>query len=41
MARLDDRGEIGPGKRADFSRVRLARRTPSVLAVWRGGRRIA
>lgn len=40
MAKLHDRGDIAHGKRADFSRVRLARNMPSVLAVWRGGRRI-
>lgn len=40
MARLHDRGDIAPGKRADFSRVRLAGRNPSVLATWRSGRRV-
>lgn len=40
MARLDDRGDIAVGKRADFSRTRVSVRGPSVLAVWRAGRRV-
>jgi len=40
-AGLHDRGEIAMDKRADFARVRLVNGAPSVIAVWRGGRRIA
>lgn len=38
---LEDRGEIAVEKRADFSRVRVVQGMPSVIAVWRGGKRIA
>ena len=38
---LTDRGEIAVYKRADFSRVRLVNGMPSVIAVWRGAKRIA
>lgn len=38
---LLDRGEIAVGKRADFSRVRVVNGVPSVIAVWRGGKRVA
>lgn len=38
---LDDRGEIALDKRADFARVRMVNGIPSVVAVWRGGARIA
>jgi alpha-D-ribose 1-methylphosphonate 5-triphosphate diphosphatase len=38
---LNDRGEIAVDKRADFSRVRVLHGTPSVIAVWRGAKRIA
>ena len=38
---LTDRGEIAVDKRADFSRVRLLNGMPSVIAVWRGAKRIA
>jgi alpha-D-ribose 1-methylphosphonate 5-triphosphate diphosphatase len=38
---LHDRGEIAVDRRADFSRVRVLDGTPSVIAVWRGARRIA
>ena len=41
MAGFDDRGEITPGKRADFLRVRLVGDTPSIMAVWRKGERVA
>lgn len=41
MVGLDDRGSIGPGKRADFSRVRLVNDTPVVLGVWRAGHRVS
>ncbi len=37
---LTDRGEIALGKRADFSRVRVVNGAPSVIAVWRGGKRV-
>lgn len=40
LAGLKDRGEIAPGKRADFFRVRLVGGVPSVLAVWRAGQRV-
>jgi alpha-D-ribose 1-methylphosphonate 5-triphosphate diphosphatase len=41
MAGFADRGEIVAGKRADLVRVRLVGDTPSVMAVWREGERIA
>ncbi|MGI9486904.1 MAG: alpha-D-ribose 1-methylphosphonate 5-triphosphate diphosphatase [Geminicoccaceae bacterium] len=41
MGGFDDRGEITPGKRADLVRVRLVGDTPSVMAVWRQGERVA
>lgn len=37
---LTDRGEIALDRRADFCRVRLLNGAPSVIAVWRGGKRI-
>lgn len=40
-AGLDDRGELAPGRRADFLRVRLADDTPYIREVWRDGRRVA
>lgn len=40
LARLEDRGEIACGKRADFARVRVREGIPAVLAVWNAGRRI-
>jgi len=40
LAGLHDRGEIAPEKRADFCRVRLTGGIPTVLSVWREGRRI-
>ena len=40
MIGLDDRGAIRPGLRADLVRVRAAD-VPAVLAVWRGGERVA
>lgn len=41
MAGFNDRGEIAPGKRADLLRVRLVGDTPSIMAVWRQGERVA
>lgn len=38
---LDDRGEIAPGKRADFARVRVVADMPVVRSVWRTGTRVA
>jgi alpha-D-ribose 1-methylphosphonate 5-triphosphate diphosphatase len=38
---LDDRGEIAPGKRADFVRVRELDGVPVSMMTWREGRRIA
>jgi alpha-D-ribose 1-methylphosphonate 5-triphosphate diphosphatase len=38
---LDDRGEIAPGKRADFVRVRELDGVPVPIMTWREGRRIA
>ncbi len=38
---LDDRGEIAPGRLADLVRVRLVGDLPLVVAVWRGGARVA
>lgn len=40
-AKLDDRGEIVPGKRADLVRVRVMGGTPVVKGVWRQGRRVS
>ncbi|WP_029004332.1 alpha-D-ribose 1-methylphosphonate 5-triphosphate diphosphatase [Azorhizobium doebereinerae] len=40
-AKLTDRGEIAPGKRADLVRVRLAGEVPVARAVWREGARVA
>jgi alpha-D-ribose 1-methylphosphonate 5-triphosphate diphosphatase len=40
-ARLDDRGALLPGQRADLVRVRLHGDMPVVKAVWRGGRRVS
>ena len=40
LARLDDRGEIADGKRADFCRVRIISGLPKVVATWRGGLRV-
>ena len=36
-----DRGRLAPGLRADLVRVRRAGEVPSVLGVWREGRRVA
>jgi alpha-D-ribose 1-methylphosphonate 5-triphosphate diphosphatase len=41
MIGLDDRGLIAPGLRADLVRARLIGETPSVIAVWREGERVA
>ena len=41
MIGLDDRGAIAPGLRADLVRTRLIGETPSVIAVWREGDRVA
>ena len=41
MIGLDDRGAIAPGLRADLVRARLNGETPSVIAVWREGERVA
>ncbi len=40
MGGFTDRGEIMPGKKGDLVQVRLVGDTPTVMAVWRGGRRI-
>jgi alpha-D-ribose 1-methylphosphonate 5-triphosphate diphosphatase len=37
---LPDRGEVAPGKRADFLRVRVVGGVPNAIAVWRQGQRI-
>jgi alpha-D-ribose 1-methylphosphonate 5-triphosphate diphosphatase len=37
---LTDRGSIAPGLRADLVRVRMVGTTPTVVALWREGRRI-
>lgn len=39
-AKLDDRGEIAIGKRADLVRVRQVAGTPVVRSVWREGQRV-
>jgi alpha-D-ribose 1-methylphosphonate 5-triphosphate diphosphatase len=41
MIGLDERGAIAPGLRADLVRARLIADTPSVVAVWREGERVA
>jgi alpha-D-ribose 1-methylphosphonate 5-triphosphate diphosphatase len=41
MIGLHDRGVIAPGLRADLVRARLIGETPSVIAVWREGERVA
>ena len=41
MIGLEDRGAIAPGLRADLVRARLIGETPSVVAVWREGERVA
>lgn len=40
-AKLDDRGEIAMGKRADLVRVRQMNGTPVVRGVWRQGERVS
>jgi alpha-D-ribose 1-methylphosphonate 5-triphosphate diphosphatase len=41
LARLDDRGRLEPGQRADLARVRLHDGLPVVRQVWRAGERVA
>ena len=41
MVGLEDRGEIVPGQRADLVHVTVRDDVPTVLCVWREGRRIA
>jgi alpha-D-ribose 1-methylphosphonate 5-triphosphate diphosphatase len=41
MAKLEDRGRIAPGLRADLLRVRRAGPLTSAVAVWRSGSRVA
>ena len=41
MARLDDRGSIETGLRADFIRVRSIGGIPRVISVWREGTRVS
>jgi alpha-D-ribose 1-methylphosphonate 5-triphosphate diphosphatase len=41
MARLNDRGRIAPGLRADLVRVRAHQGLPVVRQVWRAGERVA
>ncbi|SDC37476.1 alpha-D-ribose 1-methylphosphonate 5-triphosphate diphosphatase [Belnapia rosea] len=41
MARLEDRGRLAPGLRADLVRLRPLEMLPMVRAVWRGGERVA
>jgi alpha-D-ribose 1-methylphosphonate 5-triphosphate diphosphatase len=41
MIGLDDRGVVAPGLRADLVRARLIGETPSVIAVWGQGERVA
>ncbi|EEZ08468.1 phosphonate metabolism protein PhnM [Brucella ceti M490/95/1] len=38
--RLDDRGEIAAGKRADLVRVQMAEHVPIIRTVWREGQRV-
>ena len=38
---LEDRGELAPGKRADFVRVQMLSGTPVVRGVWREGQRVS
>ncbi|MBE1425019.1 alpha-D-ribose 1-methylphosphonate 5-triphosphate diphosphatase [Desulfomicrobium macestii] len=37
---LTDRGELLPGRRADFTRVRMVDDVPVIVAVWREGRQV-
>ena len=39
MIGFDDRGEIAPGLRADFLRVRVVDDIPVILQVWKSGQR--
>jgi alpha-D-ribose 1-methylphosphonate 5-triphosphate diphosphatase len=41
MARLQDRGRIETGLRADLVRVRVHEGLPVIRAVWRAGERVA
>ena len=41
LVQLDDRGEIAPGKRADFVRVRELEGVPVAMMTWREGARTA
>lgn len=41
VARLDDRGEIEEGKRADLIRVKDYERTPIIRGIWRAGQRVS
>jgi alpha-D-ribose 1-methylphosphonate 5-triphosphate diphosphatase len=41
MARLDDRGRLEAGMRADVVRVRVHEKLPVVRQVWRAGERVA
>jgi alpha-D-ribose 1-methylphosphonate 5-triphosphate diphosphatase len=41
LARLDDRGRLEPGQRADVVRVRMHDGLPVVRQVWRSGERVA
>ncbi len=41
LARLNDRGRLAPGQRADLVRVRLHDGLPVVRQVWRAGERVA
>jgi len=40
MTRLEDRGELVVGKKADFIRVRLIDRFPVILSVWKDGEKV-
>ncbi|MEQ9120978.1 MAG: amidohydrolase family protein, partial [Alphaproteobacteria bacterium] len=40
-AKLDDRGALAVGLAADMARARMVDGRPHVVAVWRGGRRVA
>jgi alpha-D-ribose 1-methylphosphonate 5-triphosphate diphosphatase len=41
MVRLNDRGQVAPGRRADLVRVRMCDDVPVVRSVWREGQRVS
>jgi alpha-D-ribose 1-methylphosphonate 5-triphosphate diphosphatase len=41
VARLDDRGTIEEGKRADLIQVKDYERIPIIRGIWRAGQRVS